>query len=411
MLVDFLARINSDAKIPLYDGSFFFPALEELFQIINLSGGLKHLYEKSRPAGTPTWKTLYKLSSSDGKKAHLRPTTITKLERLFAGYPDRVLLMERVATKDASWPQYTQWIALIDSELLSQSATRVYWRRQLDAAWELWCKKIREVKCPIEKARIIAENPLSKELGCELTKVRLIKLIESKPSAEELLNSPIFRNHMIASLVTTILRFAAWLVADWIERYWENIVRLGDQDKMFLRFLLPHFNQETSSFSCPVETCIKHMAKITYCPEDKSPSSHLGQLWADFEFEQNIDMGSLNTVQSKQRLIRLWLEGNKGRPDAKSVFSLSKAIAHKVTGEASFNPREQDPSMFFLGCGFIFSESCRHIMKDLIKAHLQTDELVAIFSTYVDEYRKARSTFGKPLSGGNDTPQAESGCL
>ncbi|MBF7731104.1 hypothetical protein [Pseudomonas sp. N040] len=408
MLFDLLEHPDSNAKVPLYEGTFFISSMDKLFQVINLTGGVKHLYEKTRPAGTLTWKTLYKLSSSDCSKDMLRPTTITKLERLFAGNPSAISSITTVMAKGAHWPEHSQWMSLIDGGLFGHPAARGYWVSRLDTVWELFCNQIRAAKSPVERIRIFAESSLSKDFGCELTQKRLIQFLESKPSTDKLLASTALRHHMRACEVTTMLRFGAWLVADWVDAHWDDAVRVGDQERIFLQILLPKFESETSSFSCPVGACIEQMAKVTDCPDGKASASHLGQLWADFEFDQNIAQGSQNTVQSKQRLIRLWLDGNKGRPDAKSVFSLSKAVVYSVSGEADFDHSDQNPTTFFLGCGLIFSESCRYLLKKLIKEHFTAEEIVAIFSTYEDEYRKARSSFGKPLSANENTIPVES---
>lgn len=394
---DLLAGIDPDTKVPLYDGSLFFPTMDQLFQILNLPGSVWGLYEELKPEGAPSGKTMQKLAdrrSSEGNK--VRPSTFAKMDFLFSNQPDGLQVLNELIAKGACWPQHDQWRYLIAGGLLSQSASRDYWAQQLEASWNLWCVDMRAVTCPVERWRTMAQSPLSKEIGCGLTQQRLVDYIESEPSVEELTSSVELRGHMAASLVTTLLRLAAWMAADWFEYHWENVVNLDDEDRIFMHFLLPRLNPESLELSCPFETCINHMAKITSC-ESAASSSHLGQLWADFEFDRDIDQGSDNSVDSKQRLIRQWLKGNKGRPDTKSVMALNRAVINKATTDAGLDPDNQDAPLHLLNCGFIFSESCRYLIKDLRKLGLQPDAIEAIFATYEQEYKKARNAFGRPL--------------
>ena len=399
MLFDLLADIDPDARKPLYEGTFFFPDFNLLWSTLNAPQAMKHLYEQQRQGnrGLPCWKTFNAMLQSPARHSALRPTSATKLNRMFQERPDIVDVLKQVQRKDAFWPAYTLWVSLVSSKLFCRSEPREHWMRQLETTWQLFCKDMRVTRCRVERTRIYALHPQGKDLGLELTQRRLLDFLANEPDEQALLASAALHQHLIACLCTTLLRFAAWMVVDTFDFSWEQVVRDQNEEKIFLKEFLPRYDPASARFSCPMAAMLAHMAKLTDCPEGKSHSAHLGRLWSEHEYRHAKGRGADSQVDSKQRLLRLWLSRTQPRPDIGQMQSLCAAVIQQVGDIHQYSAEQLEGSAPLLHYGMVFIESSRDVLRQLEEHGFAVEVIEAIFATYAEEYRRARQCLGKPL--------------
>lgn len=385
------------ADVPVYEGSVFFPLLNDVLRILNTSNLLKHAYEQKRPHGALTWKTFSKFFRGSVLSGSIRQTTLSKLIRLFDSRPELAKVISDSIKETALWRPYHEWTGLLAGGLLAHPAGQAYWQPKLEAEWQLQCVDLGGGKPTLERTRIIAESQLSRELGCTDVRLRLLEYLDTAPEPEVLLQSTILREYWMSCICATLIRFAAWLVVDDSVLNWDVVNRDGQQDEIFLKFMLPRFNAQEKNWSNPVSDVLEHMARMSACPNDRSISAHLGEVWADHEFKYGGGKGPNSQITSKQRLIRNWEQSVGGRPEPTTVSGLCRAVVLAKAERETLDMTNLEPIVSSLVQGFVFAESCRFLVQHLSESGTPAAVLEAIFATYELEYRTARLAMGKPL--------------
>lgn len=388
--VNLLDLINSqaDAQVPYREGCTFFPPLEFLFDVLGMPELPKQRYELNRQPGWLTWKTFSKWMCQLPAAMQLRPSQIMKLSRMLASNPRSHELIHDSLHENALWKPYTQWLALIHNTFKSDIC-RSHWSGLLESEWQLMCKILPAAPTNRAKLEALANSPLMLALGAPGSQARMLHLLAHEADPDKVLASSDFINFRLADLVSFLLRFSAWHIADGSMSQGD---REGTQIELLLETLLP-VRQKSGSWTDAVESCLQHFARICHCPANETLSSSLGRMWAEHDYQKK----DFPEVSSRQHTLRDWLSGDKGRPKRDSVMSLATAVVHKAVHLGGLNGSNAQDVIIGMAYRLHFAETSRYVLGEMQKRSCPEALIEAAFSSYALEFSNARKSLGVPL--------------
>jgi len=388
-----LDLINSQGEtlVPYREGCTFFPPLEFVFDVLGMPELPKQRYEQNHQPGWLTWKTFSKWMSKLPAAMQLRPSQLLKITKMLASDPSCHGLIQDSLHKDALWKPYTQWLVLVHHTFQSEICS-AHWSGLLEAEWQLMCKILPAAPTNRAKLEALANSSLMLTLGAPGSRERMLQLLACEPDPDKVLASSDFINYRLADLASFLFRFAAWYIVDGSLAQWGQAVREGKQNEMLFEALLP-VRQEAGGWSNAVESCLKYFAYLCRCPADDTLSSSLGRIWAEHDYAQK----KFPEVASRQHSLRDWLSGEKGRPKRESVLSFATAVAHKAAHMRGLTASKAQAEIIGLVYRFHFAETSRYVLGEMQKRSFPEALIEAVFSSYVEEYRKARKLLGQPL--------------
>ncbi|PYY84790.1 hypothetical protein DNK59_16205 [Pseudomonas sp. TKO26] len=380
---------DQEALIPVYQGCLYFLPLATVLDLLHTPTLQRNLYEQAHRPGWLTWKTFSKWFTGCQLTRDMRPTQKLKLEKMLQSRPALTQLQQEIRHKDALWRPYAEWLGLIGSPLFNSKPCVDYWKDKLETEWHLACKLLPCAPSGAAKLAVLAASTLAEDLGTPSSRARLEALLASKLDDHALTSHADFVHTRLADSVATLLRFAAWLTADAVVLN-EALMQQGSvEDSQPLIRWLPRLTSDPSEWSNPLGECIEHFVRLAGC----SDTAALGELWAQHEYQQ----GKVRDITSKQRLLRDWINGGKGRPSLTSVRSLAEAVAMRTAALQGIADSQGGREVDALRQMLHFAETIRFLQKEMLRLGLPAQLIGEVFSTYPQEYRKALMVLGHPL--------------
>lgn len=380
---------DQEALVPHYQGCLYFLPLTTVFDLLHMSTLQRNLYEQAHRPGWLTWKTFSKWLTGCQPIRDMRPTQKLKLEKMLQGRPALTQLQQEIRHKDALWRPYAEWSGLMGSPLFNSKQCVDYWKDKLETEWHLACKLLPCASSGAAKLALLADSTLAEDLGTPSSRARIKALLASKLDDQALTSHADFMHTRLADCVATLLRFAAWLTADAVVLNGDLMQLSSMEDSQPLVRWLPRLTSTPSEWSNPLDDCIKHFGRLAGC----SDTAALGELWAQHEYHQ----GKVRDITSKQRLLRDWINGGKGRPNLTSVRSLAEAVAIRAAALQGIADYQGGSEIDALRQMLHFAETTRFLQKEMLRLGLPAQLIGEVFSTYPQEYRKALMVLGHPL--------------
>lgn len=278
------------------------------------------------------------------------------------------------------WQPYHEWTALIASGCINTLIGREYWQERVEAEKEL-VANLFSAADPRQKLKVLLDCDLAREGGCGYARQRMLVFLKEHPEAQDAHTSTEFIHFRLCAVASTLVRFAAWLVAEW------ELITNSEQERVPIEGFLPHYAADTAEWNNPVAAFLDYVVTQLCCPNDKTVCAYLGKLWADYEYKNDPNI----QVTSKQKLLRNWLNGKGGRPTLKTVRAMTEAVAIEAAGK--------EPDDFKLmsegyARAFILLETCWYVQRDMKHVGVPNVIIEEIFSTYLPEYQIARQAIG-----------------
>lgn len=381
---------DTDRKIPVVGGFLFFYPMQELTTLLNSPTAIKHGYEEARSPGWLTWRTFSKFLRSLVSMKQIRPSTIKKMDRLMADKPELEFLRIDPDELEFLWRPYHEWSALIASRCLHKEISKRYWQSLIDAEREL-VAEIRHALGVHEKLRILLESDLVSVPGCSLARQDAKVLLSVDPTSGNFDAYPELIRFRLCAFSTMLLRFAAWLAAEW--EYLTDSYKV----RVPLETFIPQFSTVDGAWSDPVSSFLDYIAEQYGCPSKITASAFLGRIWAEHEFlNDNVGSGQRGDVASKQKLLRNWIRREGGRPEYSSIKGLTEAVAYK---QASPGDTAFDAIAIGYAMAMVFLETCREFRLLLSTNGLHNAMIEEVFSAYNAEYLKASQAIAEAGDG------------
>lgn len=371
---------ETEQKIPVVEGFLFFYPMQEITTLLNSPTAIKHGYEEARNPGWLTWRTFSKFLGSLVSMRQIRPSTIKKMDRLLADKPELEPLRPDLDELEFLWRPYHEWSALIASRCLHKELSKRYWQSLVDKEREL-VAELRHALSIHDKLRILLESDLVSEPGCSLARQDAKELLSVDPPSGGFDAYPELIRFRLCAFSSMLLRFAAWLAAEW------EYLTASYKVRVPLETFLPQFSPVSGVWNNPVSLFLDHMADKYGCPSETTASAFLGRVWAEHEFlNDNIVYGQRSDIASKQKLLRNWIRREGGRPEYSSIKGLTEAVAYQ---QASPDSDELKAVSTGYAMAMVFLETCREFRLSLSKYGLPNAMIEEVFASFNAEYRKA----------------------
>ncbi|WP_447926656.1 hypothetical protein [Vreelandella sp. EE27] len=384
--------LEADKKqIPYVKGFLFFYPIQKLCVLLNAPTAPKHGYEEARKLnpGWVTWRTFIKFLNPSHIKG-IRPSTQAKIERILKDKPELEALRQDPQELEFLWQPYNEWSALIASKCLHETVSKEYWQSRVDAERDL-IKELLNTVGAHNKLRVLLACNLASEPGCLLARQDVEGLLSIDPPSGGFEAYPELIHFRLCAFSSMLLRFAAWLAAEW------EYLTGSHKERVPLETLLPQFCPQVGEWSNPVSSFLDYIAANSGCPPNSTTSAFLGKLWAEHEYLKDVEgSGRGADISSKQKLLRNWIGEDSGRPEHSSIEGFIEAVAyrHALLGDHAFNVIAKGYAK-----AFIFLETCREFRAFLSMYDVPRPMIEEIFSVYEAEYRKASQTIAEAGGG------------
>lgn len=373
---------SDSEKIPFPKGCLFFLPLQKVLELINLPTLLKKSYKKKKRYGWLTWERYKYLMAKPSAFETSKQSTFLKMEKMVQQTP--LLQQFRVDQGQINllWQPYHEWTGLIASRCVNTPAGRRYWQERVEAEKEL-VSKLFGAADPRQRLNLLLDCDLAREGGCGYVRQEILVYLKEHPEAQDAHISTELIHFRLCAVASTLVRFAAWLVAEW------ELITNSEQERVPIEGFLPHYAADTAEWNNPVAAFLDYVATQLGCPNDRSVSAYLGELWADYEYEYKDEPNS--QVTSKQKLLRNWMNGKGGRPTWQTVRAMTEAVANEAVGEKleAFKVVTEGYAR-----AFILLETCWCAQRDMKHVGIPSVIIEEIFSSYLPEYYTARQAIG-----------------
>lgn len=376
-------------KIPFIEGFLFFYPIHQLCVLMNAPTAFKHVYEEARNPGWPTWRTFIKLLNPLNIN-EIRPSTQSKIERIVADRPELDSLCPDLQELEFFWQPYNEWSGLIASKCLHELVSKRYWQSRIDAERDL-IKELLNTVGAHNKLRVLLAFNLASEPGCLLARQDVEGLLSISAPSGGFKAYPELIRFRLCAFSSMLLRFAAWLAAEW------EYLNGGHKGRVPLETFLPQFCPQVGEWSNPVLSFLDYIAANSGCPPNSSTSAFLGKLWAEHEYLKDVvGSGRGEDIASKQKLLRNWIGEDSGRPEHSSIKGFTEAVAYRQA-----SPSDDAFDVIAIGYtrAFIFLETCREFRAFLSTYKLPNSMIEEIFSVYGAEYKKASQAIVEARGG------------
>ena len=391
-ILDLLNRPDDGTLVPHREGYAFFLPLQSVVELLGMPELPKQNYEQCKQPGWMTWKTLKNWVSKVPLPTLNRPTQRLKLAMMIGSDPNNYGLFQELVEKDVIWRPYSEWRPFI-RQIFFHDSCIAHWDALLEAEWQLMCKSIPAVTSIPAKFEVFASSELMTALGAPGSRERMREILASGDDSEQLLKNPEFFRVRLADIFCVLFRFAAWCIVDASLAYWDRMVKEGKENDILFAQVLPS-RQEDGEWSDSVQLCLEGFASLCGCADGESLSAALGRIMSEYDFEK----AEFPDVTSRQRSLRDWLSGDKGRPKRESVRELANAVAFRAAQVSDQGEIWSQADIAGLVYRFHFAETSRHLLGEMKKAGMSDEMIESVFSTYEQEFRNARRLLGKPLA-------------
>ncbi|MBC3410518.1 hypothetical protein HU720_04305 [Pseudomonas sp. SWRI51] len=368
-----------EKKVCLREAVLLIP-VEKVYALLDIN--VRSLWEaiKEVHRGLPTSKTALKYLSESASDVS------TKRQHRFI----RAVPIPRQSTelsiaqmeKGFTVPTVTNWLGLLELSRLDPVVLD-YWKPKLFALSDLSL-------LPNKRARFAAytSSEVVAQLGCPASRQSILNLFHDL-SEEGLVQSRALTQMMSADGLATLLRLAAWFMADSQVGNWEFELEEGTQNVIHAVWVIPTWCASSQSWSNPMQTALEKLASLAGLTKKRpGPVTHLGKLWAA---QDGVE------PESRIRLLRNWLQLKGGRPSFQKLLDLIK-VSYDVHMQQRGGLQHDTKANYWHGaCVFRLAETMSLLIRDLTRSGWPTELVISLMGVYETEYRMARRLLGKPL--------------
>lgn len=374
-----------DKELPAVESALLI-APDKVFELLEIP--LRELWE-ARRQGTflPTYKTYQKLITPG--QSNWSRSSLDKVMRYasMSQYSIQFLTLQR----DQGYlvPSLTAWLGLLEQGQLMSPIALDHWRDALCELAVLSGPVLHSAPPGYGRYKLYSSATIIVELGCPVVREELLSLLEDQAPGLSLEENPLLHRLLIADGISTLLRLAAWLMADWQVSHWDIQEREGTQDVIHAKWVIPRYCPSSATWSCPMEDALAGLAKMAGWTGRPKPVTFLGKLWA---------AGDGLPEGSRIRLLRNWLQLRPGRPSFEMLRRLVQMCMNQRAKNAGEAIGDWESDYRLSACVFRFAETLSRVVRFLHAQGYPTELIASIMSVYETEYRAARTVLRKPIT-------------
>lgn len=215
---------------------------------------------------------------------------------------------------DYLWPPGNEWAGLLASDFFSQDVSKKFWIAFVKEAMHLNAIELHPDLGRLRRWKVYAHSPTVNRFGCPAMREALIARLAVLSSDKEAELDPMLNRAHVVDTLAVLMRLLAWCVADLTIELWEQVERDGMAHDIPLQELIPAFDDVAQEWSSPMQSALDRLAKMAGWQQKQKATRFLGQLWGR--------EGGVDSVESRMRLLRYWVQLKKGRPDFKTFLGL-----------------------------------------------------------------------------------------
>jgi len=290
---------------------------------------------------------------------------------------------------DYLWPPGNEWAGLFASNFFSQDISKKFWIGFVKEAMHLNAIELHPNVGRLRQWEVYAHSPTVNRYGCPAMREALFQRIAVLSSDKEAELDPTLDHVHVVDTFAVLIRLLAWCVADLTIEFWAQVEQDGMANDIPLQELIPAFDDVAQEWSSPMQSALDRLAKMAGWQQKQKATRFLGQLWGR--------EGGVDSVESRMRLLRYWVQLKKGRPDFKTFLGLSRVIAAEKLRSADVDKDAMEHFAWYQAVILRVAETLMLVRLDLSKKGYTTAELSGLMSIYQQEFRTARDLLGKPI--------------
>lgn len=380
---DYLAAFG-DKEFFVREAVLLLP-VERVYALLDIN--VRSVWEaiKEIRGGLPTSKTALKYLSKSATDVSIKAQH--KFIRAVPMPRQSVELSIAQMEKGFTVPTVTSWLGLLELSRLNPVVLG-HWKDKLYALSELSGEVVRSLPNKRDRFAAYAGSEVVALLGCPASRQAMLDLI-SELSEDELVQSEALAQLMSADGLATLLRLAAWFMADSQVANWEFEVQEDTQNVIHAAWVIPKWCALTQSWSNPMQTALEKLARLAGLTKQRpGPVTYLGKLWAAHDGLE---------PESRIRLLRNWMQLKGGRPSFQMLLDLIKVSYDLHIKQRADLPTDAKADYWQGACVFRLAETMSLLIRDLQRSGWQTELLISLMDVYESEYRSARCLLGKPI--------------
>ena len=386
-LVQFLDS-TSDAQVRNCNAVLLLP-FDRILSLLDIE--LAEMWRAVREVrkGLPTFKTAQKLYVKEPQQ----PSMASFKKHLGAlPVPRRTIQMLRHQfEKGYSTPETCHWLSFLEHTDSIHPAVTAYWEEKLYQVSDFSGIELRSHPTRIERCFAYNGSEIVRLLGCSKARELMPVTLSNLQFDEEVESSKELSNTFAADAFSTLLRLAAWLIAEAQVNNWEWEVSENSHNSIHAAWVIPRWCSSTSTWSNPMEHALERLAKAAgWSGKKQNPVTFLGKVWAEAE-----DMDPASRI----RLLRNWQQLKPSRPSFKKLLELVQLCFDLHIQTRDDLPDGVEAAYWQGACWFRFAETMAIIVRDARKAGWPNDLITSMLGVYESEYRVARELLGKPIQG------------
>jgi len=377
---------DCEKTIRVVSNSALLPSLDAFYKLLHTSREVVWNAMRADRPYLPVAKTLAKALKTSG--VPLGRSASIRLIRAGQG-AGLAKAMSYLLDLDYLWPRANEWTGLFASGFFSQDVSKQFWIGFVQEATQLNAVELHSDLGRLRQWEAYARSPTVSRFGCLAMRDVMIGRLPALSSDEEAELDPMLdRAHLVDSFAV-LMRLLAWCVADLTVHHWEQVEQDGMANDVPLLELLPVFDEAAQTWSNPMQSALDRLARMSGWQQKQKATRFLGQLWGR--------EGGANGVESRIRLLRNWVQQEKGRPDFKSFLGLSRVVAAEKLRSVAPDEDGAERFAWYQAVILRIAETLSLARLDLSKRGYTTLELFELMSIYQQEYRTARDMLGKPM--------------
>lgn len=386
-LYEHLQSLDDDEKtIRVVGNTALLPSLGAVYKLLHTSREAVWDATRAERPYLPVAKTMSKAWCSPGtclgRSASVRIMRAAQSAGL-AG------VLSEFLDLDYLWPPGNEWAGLLASDFFSQDVSKKFWIAFVKEAMHLNAIELHPDLGRLRRWKVYAHSPTVNRFGCPAMREALIARLAVLSSDKEAELDPMLNRAHVVDTLAVLMRLLAWCVADLTIELWEQVERDGMAHDIPLQELIPAFDDVAQEWSSPMQSALDRLAKMAGWQQKQKATRFLGQLWGR--------EGGVDSVESRMRLLRYWVQLKKGRPDFKTFLGLSRVIAAEKLRSADVDKDAMEHFAWYQAVIMRVAETLTLVRLDLSKKGYTTAELSELMSIYEHEFRTARDLLGKPI--------------
>ncbi|KAA5679873.1 hypothetical protein F3G60_11105 [Pseudomonas aeruginosa] len=375
-----------EASIRVVGNSLLLPPLSGVYKLLHTSREAVWDGMRIEMPFLPVAKTISKALCSPGKRLG-RSASIRMMRA--AQSTGMAGVLSEFLDLDYLWPPGNEWAGLFASNFFSQAISKKFWIGFVKEAMHLNAIELHPDAGRLRQWEVYAHSPTVNRYGCPAMREALFQRIAVLSSDKEAELDPTLDHVHVVDTFAVLMRLLAWCVADLTIEFWEQVEQDGMAHDIPLQELIPAFDEVAQEWSNPMQSALDRLAKMAGWQQEQKATRFLGQLWGR--------EGGVNGVDSRIRLLRYWVQLNKGRPEFKSFFELSRVVAAEKFRAAEADKRGIEQFAWYQAVILRVAETLSHVRLGLSRKGYSTSELSELMSIYQQEFRTARDFLGKPM--------------